>query len=83
MSGKLPPRKIAPRLGSGFGLGLVLGWGAIFLRANFPRTEINMQQKPPRYSEKSLFIKTFFGEALASLKTGNFTKRLPPSKHLS
>ena len=31
--GKLPPRKIAPRSGSGFGLGLVLelGLGAIFL----------------------------------------------------
>ena len=35
VSGKLPPRKIAPRSGSGFGLGLTLelgpGGGAIFL----------------------------------------------------
>ena len=40
VSGKLPPRKIAPRSGSGFGLGLALelGLGAIFLVGNFPRT---------------------------------------------
>ena len=38
--GKLPPRKISPRSGSVFGLGLVLelGLGAIFLGDNFPRT---------------------------------------------
>ena len=28
VSGKLPPRKIAPRSGSGFGLGLALELGA-------------------------------------------------------
>ena len=40
VSGKLSPRKIAPRSGLGFGLGLVLelGSGAIFLGGNFPRT---------------------------------------------
>ena len=40
MSGKLPPRKIAPRSGPGFGLGLALelGLGAILLGGNFPRT---------------------------------------------
>ena len=40
MSGKFPPRKIAPRSGSGFDLGLALelGLGAIFLGGNFPRT---------------------------------------------
>ena len=32
------PRKIAPKLALGFGLWLVLGLGAIFLRGNFPRT---------------------------------------------
>ena len=36
-----------------------------------------MQQMPLRRSEKSLVIKTFFGEVSASLKTGNFTKSLP------
>ena len=44
VSGKLTPRKIAPRLGPGFGLGLVLelGLGAIFLRSNCPRTVENI-----------------------------------------
>ena len=39
VSGKLPPRKIVPRPGSGFGLGLALelGLGVIFLGGNFPR----------------------------------------------
>ena len=38
--GQLALRKIAPRLGLGFGLGLgiVLGLGAIFLGGNCPRT---------------------------------------------
>ena len=35
VSGKLPPRKIAFRSGSGFGLGLALELG---LGGNFPRT---------------------------------------------
>ena len=37
MSGKLPPRKIAPRSGSGFGLGLALelGLGGYFPRGQF------------------------------------------------
>ena len=40
---QLPPRKIAPRLGLGFGLGLVLGFGvAIFLGGNCPRTHHNL-----------------------------------------
>ena len=41
VSGKLTPRKIAPRLGSGFGLGLALelGLGKIFLGGNFPRND--------------------------------------------
>ena len=34
VSGQLPPGKIAPRLGLGFGLGLVLGLVAIFLGVN-------------------------------------------------
>ena len=40
VSGKLPPRNIAPRSGTGFGLGLALelGLGAIFLGGNFPRS---------------------------------------------
>ena len=40
VSGKLPPRKIAPRSGSGFGLGLALelGPGGNFPLGNFPRT---------------------------------------------
>ena len=43
VSGRLPPRKIAPRSGSGFGLGLALelGLGAFFLGGNFPRTQQN------------------------------------------
>ena len=32
-----PPNKIDPRLGLEFGLGLVLGLGAIFLAGNCPR----------------------------------------------
>ena len=31
VSGQLPMRKIAARLGLGLGLGLVLGWGAFLL----------------------------------------------------
>ena len=44
VSVKLPPRKIAPRSGSGFvlGLALELGPGRIFLTGNFPRTLQNM-----------------------------------------
>ena len=47
VSGKLPPRKTAPRPGSGFGLGLALefglkGGGGIFLGGNFPRTGYTM-----------------------------------------
>ena len=34
-------------------------------------------QEPLRCSEKSFFIKTFFSELSASLKTGNFNKSLP------
>ena len=47
VSGKLPPRKIAPRSGSGFGLGLALelGLGTIFLRGNFPRPLIIYEKK--------------------------------------
>ena len=37
VSRKLPPMKIAPQSGPGFGLGLA--W-AIFLRGNFPGTKI-------------------------------------------
>ena len=40
MSGKLPPRKIAPRSGSGFGLGLALELG---LGGNFPRGAIFLE----------------------------------------
>ena len=35
---QLPPKKIAPRLGLGFGLGLVWGLEAIFLGGNCPKT---------------------------------------------
>ena len=38
VSGKLPPRKIAPRLGSEFGLGLALELG---LGGNFPREQFS------------------------------------------
>ena len=41
VSGKLPPRKIAPRSGSGFGLGLALELG---LGGNFPRTVFNIKE---------------------------------------
>ena len=44
VSGRLPPRKIAPPR-SGFGLGLVLELGlggAIFLGGNCPRTRMNI-----------------------------------------
>ena len=34
----IPPRNTAPRLGLGFGLGLLLGLGAIFLGGNCPAT---------------------------------------------
>ena len=37
VSGQLPPRKIAPRLGLGFGLGLVLVLWGNFPRGNCPR----------------------------------------------
>ena len=40
---QLPPRKVAPRLGLGFGLGLVLGLGAIFLWGN--RLEPNLVER--------------------------------------
>ena len=43
VSGKLPPRKIAFRSGSGFGLGLALELG---LGGNFPRTEDRNQDSP-------------------------------------
>ena len=43
VSGKLPPRKIAPRSGSEFGLGLALELG---LGGNFPRTEERNQDSP-------------------------------------
>ena len=43
VSGKLPPRKIAPRSSSEFGLGLVLELG---LRGNFPRTDEKNQDSP-------------------------------------
>ena len=48
VSGKLPPRKIAPQSGSGFGLGLALelGLGAIFLAGNFPGTVLNSYEIP-------------------------------------
>ena len=42
VSGQLPPRKIAPWLELEFGLGLVLGWGAIFLGGNCPRTHLRI-----------------------------------------
>ena len=47
VSGKLPPRKIAPRSGSGFGLGLALELrlGEIFLGGNFPRTNLSQKWK--------------------------------------
>ena len=35
---QLPRKKIIPRLGLEFGLGLVLGLGAIFIWGNCPRT---------------------------------------------
>ena len=38
LSGKFPPRKIAPRSGSGFGLGLALELG---LGDNFPRGQFS------------------------------------------
>ena len=40
VSGQLPPRKIAPQLELGFGLGLwlVLELGGSFPRGNYPRT---------------------------------------------
>ena len=38
VSGKLPPRKIAPRSGSGFGLGLALELG---LGGNFPQRQFS------------------------------------------
>ena len=47
VSGKLPPRKIAPRSGSRFGLGLALelGLGEIFLGGNFPSPLIIYEKK--------------------------------------
>ena len=39
VSGKLPPRKIAPRSGSGFGLGLALELG--LGGGNFPREQFS------------------------------------------
>ena len=39
VSGKLPPRKIAPQSGSGFGLGLVLELG--LGGGNFPRGQFS------------------------------------------
>ena len=51
VSGRLPPRKIAPRSGSGFGLGLALelGLGAFFLGGSNnsvfrDKTKIYLQQ---------------------------------------
>ena len=43
VSGQLPLRKIAPRLGLGFSLGLelVLVLGEIFLGGNYPKTICN------------------------------------------
>ena len=38
ISGQLPPRRIAPQLGFGLGLGLVLGFGGNFPWGNCPRT---------------------------------------------
>ena len=35
---KCPGGKLPPWLGLGFGLGLVLGWEAVFLEVNCPRT---------------------------------------------
>ena len=45
VSGKLPPRKIAPRSGSGFGLELALelGLGAIFLEPKFMHIMFNVE----------------------------------------
>ena len=43
VSGKLPPRKIAPQLGLGFGLALGLGLGGDF-GGNFPREQLSCIQ---------------------------------------
>ena len=48
------PRKIAPRLGLGFGKGLVLG--AIFLGGYYPRTLKNKKSKSAM--KKKLYEKT-------------------------
>ena len=63
MSGKLPSRKIAPRLGSGFGLGLALelGLGAILLGGNFPRTVMYKYASYKYYKyEKKALSKTLY-----------------------
>ena len=45
VSGQLPPKEIAIRVGSGLGLGLglVLGLGGNFPRGNCPRTKNSKQ----------------------------------------
>ena len=58
---QLPLRKIAPLLGLGFGLGLVMGLGAIFLgRGNSPDTFIKLPWYNFRsqiYSSVQIFIR--------------------------
>ena len=49
VSGQLPPRKIAPWLGLGLGL------GSIFLGSNCPRTGINNEVKKAVFSFTNLF----------------------------
>ena len=70
VSGKLPPRKIAPRPWSGFGLGLALELG---LGGNFPRT-VRMYSFLTTFAERKntifllLFLKESINQILASNK---------------
>ena len=58
------PEEKCPRLGLGFGLGLVLGLGAIFQGGNFPLYSLSIKLKI--HYEQSLFFLSFmniFSEA--------------------
>ena len=57
----MPPNKIAPLLGLGFELGLVLGLEAIFLGSNFPRTVITEKNSlREKYPNTKFFLVRIF-----------------------